>query len=38
MILWLDVECIDCGIFDPTYLGIQDFNKDWLIYATAVFL
>ena len=31
-----EFELIDLGLFDPAYLEIQDFNKDWKIYSQKV--
>jgi hypothetical protein len=36
MIWKLDFEVIDLGEFNPDYLGIKDYDKDWLIYANKV--
>ena len=34
MMLWyLDCEQISLGDFNPSYLKIKDYDKDWEIYA-----
>ena len=30
------MEVIHCGVYDPSYLNIQDYEKDWQIVADDV--
>jgi len=36
MLLYNPIEVINLGTFDPTYLGIKDYEKDWEIFAEKV--
>ena len=36
MLLSNNVEIIDLDDFDPAYLNIRDYDKDWEIYAEKV--
>lgn len=38
LILKQEVEIIYCGVYDPSYLGVTDYEKDWLIVANDVIL
>lgn len=38
MVPKINFRVIDLGVFDPEYLGIQDFDKDWSIYSKTVII
>ena len=37
MVFKINLQIIDLGVFNPKYLNIIDYEKDWEIFANKVF-